>query len=278
MKVRVCPRGYTIVEVMVFLAVSGGLFISAAMLMSGQQQKTQFAQSIREIESQIQDVMNDVSTGYYANTNNFKCSAPTAGSRPLITDGSNEQGANEGCIFIGRVMQFTEGEHVYIYTVAGRRQYVSGLDKREVKDFDEARPTAIAPSRSNGGPSAIESKVLSYGLQVASMQYKSGAANTDIAAVGFFSSLGQYDNAGANLVSGAQQVNLLPINGTALNQNPLDAVEEINKLNNASPVNPDGGVRICFNSGSTNQHGIITIGGRGRQLSTTMQIEAGGCS
>ncbi len=43
-------------------------------------------------------------------------------------------------------------------------------------------------------------------------------------------------------------------------------------------VNPTAGVDICFNSGGTNQHAVISIGGSGRVLSTTLVIYDGACS
>ena len=36
--------------------------------------------------------------------------------------------------------------------------------------------------------------------------------------------------------------------------------------------NPSSGVSICFASGTTNQSGLITIGGNGRQLSVKLSI------
>ncbi|HSX23561.1 MAG TPA: hypothetical protein VLE74_00460, partial [Candidatus Saccharimonadales bacterium] len=64
------PLGYTIVEVMIFLAVSGALLVSALLIFNGRQQRIEFGQSIRDIDSKIRDVLNDVSTGVYNYTNN----------------------------------------------------------------------------------------------------------------------------------------------------------------------------------------------------------------
>lgn len=58
-------KGYTIIEVMIFMVVSGGLLVSVLGSISGQQQKTRFQTGVRDFESQIQDMINDVETGYY---------------------------------------------------------------------------------------------------------------------------------------------------------------------------------------------------------------------
>lgn len=284
MKVRVCPRGYTIVEAMIFLAVSGGLFVSAALVMSGQQQRTQFSQAIREVDSQIQDVLNDVTTGYYTNTGDFSCSATPDSSAPYqapdIVPGSNSQGANKGCIFIGRVIQFapsgTDKGGLNMYNLVGRQKIGPLGSETEVETLTETVPTVIAPTPSNGSiPPAIDSKRLSYGLRVEWVRYTEAGVTEAIGAVGFISSLGKYDS--GNLVSGAQSVDLVPIKYSTLDQDSLSAAAVINDNASSSPLNPDGGVTICFNSGGTDQHGIITIGSSGRQLSTELVIKQGSC-
>ncbi len=60
--------GYTIVETMIFLAVSSLMFISAMILINGRQSRAEFIQAVRVFEANLRDVANDVSTGYYANT------------------------------------------------------------------------------------------------------------------------------------------------------------------------------------------------------------------
>lgn len=290
-------RGYTIIEVMIFLAVSGGLLTFAALFISGQQDKTQFNQSIRDTESQIKDIINDVSTGYYANTGNFQCSAADDDTPPLITPGTNDQGANLGCIFVGRAVQFavngTSGQGFNIYTIAGRQKVTIGGKKRDVENFDEARPKAIAENTSATAPiipaaaSAVESRQLSN-LSVEWMKYKSGGTEYDIGAVGFISAFGKYAASGSNLVSGDQRVDLVPIadisdptnslKNSRLDQDPKVTADRINSLSDSTALrNPDGGVTICFESQSTNQHGIITIGSSGRQLDTDLSINSGGC-
>lgn len=284
MKSAVKPQGYTIVEVMMFLAVSGGLFILTSFMVSGQQAKTEFTQAIRETESQIQDVINDVSTGYYANTNNFSCSTAAPGRPTITAAASNTQGANQGCIFIGRAIQFavhnTDENGINIYTVVGRRQVTSGTLARESQSFDDAVPTAIARSTVPGTasiPDAFDSRSLQFGLKAKRVRYTQGMTVMNIGAVGFFSTFGQYSASGANLVSGSQSVNLVPIPGSAINQTSVAAAAAIDGVTSTTPINPASGVEICFESGTSRQYAILTIGGSNRQLSTKLTIETGTC-
>ena len=65
--------GFTVIEVMIVLAVTGLLFISSVALISGKQNQTAFDQSIRQIQSQIQQIINEVSIGFYPNLGDVQC-------------------------------------------------------------------------------------------------------------------------------------------------------------------------------------------------------------
>lgn len=284
MKRRAGAQGYTLLEVMIVLAVSGGLLVAAMALISGQRQKTEFSQAIREIESQIQDVINDVATGYYANTGNFQCDRVVVGSveRPrLQTAASSAQGTNRDCVFIGRVMQFgvasSNSEQFNIYNVVGLRQALSGGSYGNSQTLTQARPTAMAPGTgvTANYPDSTEVKKLQYGLTINSIR----VGNQDIGAIGFFGSLTPGGSSGGNLVSGAQTVELVPVPTTALNMTASSTVDAINRLDSSNPtINPSQGVVLCFQSGGTNEYGRITIGSNARRLTTTLQIGRGACT
>ena len=71
--IHASKAGFTIVEVIIVLAVSSVLLVSALSLVGGQQKKAEFTQALSDIQSQIDGVMNNVATGYYANPGNFQC-------------------------------------------------------------------------------------------------------------------------------------------------------------------------------------------------------------
>lgn len=266
------PRGYTIVEVMIFLAVSGGLLAMAILVFSGQQGRTQFATGAREIESRVRDVINDVSTGYYARSSSFDCTAGAAG--PQIAPGGTFQGQNDDCIFLGRVIHFDvggNGNQYNIYSVAGLRQVQSGPDsEQDVTDFDEAQPTA--------SPLLAESLTLPAGISAERIQVN---GTTHVDAVGFMTTLGSYSPGNATLEPGSLSVDVLPIiGGGAGNTNQASMIGDINDIDESyadANRNPANGVVICFQSGGSNQHAILTIGGSGRQLTTEMVIGEGSC-
>lgn len=280
--------GFTIVETMIVLAVTGMLLLSAMSLIVGQQNKVQFSQSIQEVQSSIQQTMNEVSTGYYPDPGNLRCTA--AGNGPILETGSTptKRGSNTGCLFLGKAIQFgvrnVDPQEYIVHSIAG-------LDKRSGA-LIEALPKAIAPGSASppNFPNASERKRLLYGLDAISMYYieGSGPARTrkPIGAVAFVSGLGSYD-VGNQLMSGTQQISLIPVGGSApnvvfTNDNPLttesdtvvDAINNNLKNETQSPPDPQGGVEICFASGGTEQSGLITIGSNGRSLAVNLAIKS----
>ena len=257
-------RGLTVVETMIVLAVMGALFISAAMLMSGRVSRVEFTQSVNDVQSSLQQIIAQVGAGYYANTGNFSCDG--AGGSVNISGTSSGQGTNTDCIFLGKVVQFgvkdTDPEEYRVFTLAGLRKSTS---------IATAKPVAVAPGLTTHStyPNASVPGSLKNGLSVAWM--KSGGTN--IGAVGFVSGLGQYN--GTQLLSGAQQVSLVPISGSALHLTPQAAVDAIDANIAGSPVSPSEGVQICLASGTTQQSGLLTLGSNGRELSVKLDIKDG---
>ena len=115
--------GYTIVEALIFLAVSGAILISTLGLVNGRQEKTRFQQAVSETDQILQDIFNDVSTGFYPSSGNISCSTDLAtGKMITITAAATyvEQGTNTGCVFIGKFIDFgTNSSTMNIYTMVG---------------------------------------------------------------------------------------------------------------------------------------------------------------
>lgn len=263
--------GYTIVEVMIFLAVSSALFAMIATSFYGRQASSEFSVAAREMESKLQDIANDVSTGYYNNPGNFSCTVP--GAVPVITSGGNTQGTNDDCIFIGRVAQFdldTSDKQYNLYSVVGARQ-ASGED---VTNFTQAQPRVIAPPASTG-IDLTETEQIPPGLVVRSMFAYDAVGNRERArAVGFFSTFG----AGASGSSSSLSVNVIPLGLGGTGNSKPEIIAAINLINDAIPMNPAGGILICMDGDRSNQHALLKLGGNNRQLTTDMIIEGGTCA
>lgn len=266
-------NGFTIVETMIVLAITGALFIAIAATLAGRQNSAEFNHAIQTVQAQIQQTVNQVSAGFYPSNSNFTCAA--SGSAVIFSSGTSGQGSNQDCIFLGKVLQFrvqgTAPEVFQTYTVAGLRGPTVGA----TSPFQNVSPTVVGVG--NNYTNYSTASELEYGLTTVWM--KSGGAN--IGAVGLMMEPGSLNTASVSgYNSGAQQIDLIPLPGTSLGQQINQAVISItNSLRDVNltadaPINPAAGVQICFASGGTNQSGLITIGGSGRQLLVTLDIRS----
>ncbi len=292
-------NGFTIVEVLIVLAVTSAILISALTLISGSQSKTQFNQAINDINQQIGSTANNVANGYYSNTiQNKKCTASAAGDEvPKFNTGAGALGANAGCIYLGRVIQFTKGEEFYFHNVVGRQR--SGAPAVEVTTMDDANPQIIEPGAlthniaPNEYPKTTVTKQLKSGLTPSYIRYRN--SNTDpwkyTSGVAFMSTLATIGASITDLSSGALAVDVAPTtfdspievaSPGSVNEMPqyIDAFDNVLTgfgSNYDANKNPNSGVIICFDSGTTDQHAEITVGGQNQRTTTRLQISDGKC-
>lgn len=277
--------GFTIIETMIVLAVTGGLFVAIAATLSGRQSAAEFTHAIQSIQSQIQQVVSQVGEGYYPNNANFTCTQ--TGNNISISNGVNQQGTNGDCVFLGKVIQFSEKgsnpEAYRIYTIAGLRTATAVASS----PFEGAAPSVVWVNPDY--TSYTTSQTLEYGLVT---QWMRSAVNSNctslacsIGAVGILMEPGSANAKSASgYNSGAQQIDLIPLYDTSLQQTPQSTIISIEKnainsgglgdQNLGADINPPTGVEICFASGSTNQSGLITIGGSGRQLTVSLDVRS----
>jgi hypothetical protein len=271
--------GYTIVEALIFLAISSALAVAILGGMSGQQRSTEFSQGSREAESRINDIMNDFVTGFSPSSDQ-SCSASAAGGPPVLGGPSPAQGTNFGCTYIGKVIQFSPDgnpENYRIFTIIGR-QFKAGGTIDPVENIIEAAPVVLT--------GRTENAAFAYGIQLGGLTVDRGGLPEDIGAVGFFSSFARFtsDASGVNLDSGQQFTTVIPIPDSSLGQSEPDSIATIENL-----VNYAGGtyadldadyvgrpVRLCLFSGG-NQRAILEIGDNQGRTATKLTIEAGSC-
>jgi len=278
-------QGFTIVETLIFLAVSGLLSAMAFVMVAGQQQRAEFNYGVRDFANRIQDIVNDVSAGFYEKTANFTCTAGSQGPPFIVSSDDDKQGTNNECIFIGKVIQFApsdvdepEPDMSYrVFTVAGRRLIENG--KEEVGDLKQTQPTTSTPSSAD--PNAVDLTSVHtnpYGLTVKWVMAAPTAGYADFGAVGFFTNFAGYNN---NLLeSGARNVDVVAITNSELRQTRNETVELIRDLKDEDRIpltNPASGVRICLESSGGNDYAILKIGGNLRQLVSDLEFGAGTC-
>lgn len=125
MKDKKQPFGYTIVEVMIVLAVSGMMFVMAANFINGKQATVSFTQGANEMASRIQGTIDQVTDGRFSDVklvcdvlgSDITVSTPLAGS-------PDRQGQNAKCVFMGKFIHFrvdNDKKKYETFLLAGKR-------------------------------------------------------------------------------------------------------------------------------------------------------------
>lgn len=263
--------GYTIIEVMLFLAISGVIFATATFVFNGQQDKTSFEQGIRDFSSQLQKYVDDISTSVFLGGSNYTCSTSASTGRPTLSAGSGGQGANQDCIFLGRAFQVVPTQQkVFIYTVLGNKNTPLG---DTVTSFTNAMPTPALTS----GTDLTDEYFASWGKVTSSkVKYTSGTV-VDSDLVGFYNSLQDgYQNSG---VTGAQSILAKAYNyqSTDINSARSAAVASCIEEQNANGVTCVGpslisSWSICFASTRTTQTALLNVASTPAGVTTDVNI------
>jgi type II secretory pathway pseudopilin PulG len=256
------PGGYTIIEAMLFLAISGILFVAVSAGFSGQQAKAQFQQSARDFQSTVNDLANDVSTGTYQNNGNFSCTA-TSTSGPTLSGTGQAQGTNDGCIYVGEFVALTLNQSDYkYYPLAGRsKTRISGND-HETGNLVDTSPVSLATY-------STVTQSLTYGAVVGKVTYNGG-----ITAYGFglMTTFGSYGD--VNLASGDITSDLIPLTSPSFNTSVAAATGLINSVAGIT-------ITICLQDGiPASRHAELVLGGKGHQLSSQLDVfnDSGTCA
>lgn len=235
--------GYTIVEVIIFLAVSGMLFVSATTLISGQQRRTEFSNAVREFEIRLLDIVNDVETGYFP-AGNYRCTAGISSSPVVTAAATGAQGTNDTCIFAGKAVQFSpagseqDKGRFNIYSLAGRRYKApSTLSKEEVTNINEAWPDFIPVEEGDYLSSSIQfHKIVAKRLD-----------GTSSSTGGFvvMPSFGQTVPAGGIALNGSSGISIANITGSRIGQ-PIPSFKNPNSIRASSVPEAAGGIIVCI--------------------------------
>lgn len=275
---RSISGGFTIVETLIVLSVTGVLFISLVGVMRGQQAKAQFRASVTDITTQIQSNISEVSTGFYPKGGDFKCSA--AGGKLSLTNAQTSGlGENQGCTYLGQAVMFgvpgTDPEEYKLQTLVGLRATLAGAEPKSLREADtQVLMAGVQNNTVATWPRLSTTKNLQYGTEVAWMRARSG--NTNIAGFAVVASPNQELKFTGNdqIESGSLIPVIIPIpNPNATVDNPgVSDSEGVDLILRSlgSPTNPGPGllnaealigpIDICFSSGTTDQSALVTIG------------------
>jgi len=260
--------GFTIVEVLVVLAVGMIIFFSAVLLFAGKQGKTQFSQAMRDIESQVQSIVNDVGVSTFPEASAYSCSVqidlgdPSLKPRPRLLDSDAATGTNTECIFLGKAIFIDANDDsntpdvFNIYTVLGRR-----ADGTEViTSFDEANPESIT-----GPPSAVD-LTETYSIPFRAKVVKASEdvqPSSDTYLMGFYNSL----QPAGSIAQGSQSVITKGYPGI----NPGSKGNVKNSIRGILPSVPSKVWTICFQSGTSNETAQLIVNSSSAGVTTEVK-------
>jgi prepilin-type N-terminal cleavage/methylation domain-containing protein len=252
------PLGYTIVEVLIVLAVSGLMFVIAATFIDGKQQRTAFSQGVNEMASRIQGVINQVKDGQYSDVPQ---GCEFTGGVTSFAGSPTTQGKNAQCVFLGKIIHLRKENKPSDYEVlslAGGRADING---KAITSLIPADPKVI-------GNLTIDQTVPQQ-LEIRNVTVRDAVGATSQSfAVGFFQGQGSVNDTG-DLTNGSQTVSMYYRNGLTQPVNSSPAL--------FTPVFPQSSflriaqeATICITDGT--RFAEIIIGRSNSQLNVSVRV------
>ena len=263
------PLGYTIVEVMIVLAVSGVMFIIAANFVSGKQAKIAFNQGVNTMASNIQSTIEDAVDGRYSDIP-INCAVNGAGSRYLsFSTAGGGQGSRQSCVYLGKLYHFVvnrpgtpDNRNNYeIFDLAGAKLSPSN---GPLTLLSQSALTTITPQTGTAVTDFTFSGVIPQNLLVTGMKVDGTSGIYDF---GFVQGFGLTTSAPGSYSSGSQTVSMIANKNVGADLTTF-SVATVNSGNgahvNEATVTTVQTVIICITDGTRTAN--ITIGDSGSQL------------
>lgn len=197
------PLGYTIIEVLIVLAISSFMFLIAAGFINGKQESSSFTQGVNETASRLQDTLSQVTGGHYSDVL-VSCPSPAGTGAP-----ATQQGTDPDCVFLGKIVHFYSNgvfkpvQNYNVFSLAAARTATDNLPNAAVAAIPGLTTQSDTPQ----------------GLEVKSFAITplSGPPETYPYNIGFAQSLCAADTQSPDSCkSGSQTVGLVYANVTAL--------------------------------------------------------------
>jgi len=286
--------GFTIVETLIFLAISGLMLALAVTSMEGKEQQTEFDTGVDTLKSDLNEQMSSVSDGNYLALGNTNCTT-NGGAVPVFVTASTPPDGS--CTVIGEVIAFTTNttpETFSVLPVIGRN-YITGTTSTPATTITQA-----VPQISTSYTKYAQTITMPFGLTLGNnfglttIKPNGSAGSGAIGLFTFTSFEGGANGSSGALNSGASHVELFVVpdslttetaatlagyvNGVGLNSGldncPTDAAEVCigNNSSSAEPINPPSGITFCANSGQDSYSALFTLGGSNSPDSLTDTI------
>ena len=232
--------GYTIIEVMIVLAVSGIMFLIGSTFINGKQEQASFTAGINSMATDLQNVIEQVIDGQYSDVP-LNCSVTGSNTLVFNSTGLNVQGTNALCVFRGKEIHFYGSP-------ASNYEVINLADARN----DTVNENGFVNSSVSGVPGLTTQAVVPETLYITDFKVNGSASSNYNLAI--LQSLGVANSSGG-YQSGGQTMELAY--STALVGNSIKGSET--SLTGGNPIMPlINSVAICFSDGT--QYATIDLG------------------
>lgn len=126
-------NGFTIIEILMFIAISGLLLIGALAGINGSINNSRFNDAVNSTTSYIQSQYGEVISGRNSRAANVNC------TNGVVTSGGSSVAGMTGCVILGRLVEFNVGGT----TISSR--YIVGRDNANLALGDTAAVVAAVP-------------------------------------------------------------------------------------------------------------------------------------
>lgn len=215
-------EGFTIIEVIIVLAIGTFLFVAAAATFTTDQHQTEFDTAARQIFSQLQSISSDVQNGSYPSDTNYSC---TSSSGTLsFTQQSQSEGTNYGCVYVGMAIQFEPSganSKYYVYSLAGDQFATGTLSPPSAFPYSSTVLESTASGISYPPPGA-QAVTLPDQFVVSKITYSGNPSGTGSDIIGF------YNQQASSLLTNSSIANQVFVMPEAANISSQKAVTDLN--------------------------------------------------
>ncbi len=291
-------NGFTIVETMIFLAISAIMVAVTINSVVGKQGDTEFKTGLNIMRDNLSLNLTNILNGSYGLPVNYHCNAPVGAGQPQLSTTPSTAG---NCTFLGELVSFGSNNYT-IYTILGRTHkpfYPNIL----ATNITQANPI-ISTKLSNSYQIPESMTIHCMGVPTSSTYNCSTAQHIGSLAIISFTGFngenaagtaiqaykGSSTSTGTLLNNGSLQVELIPIPLSQLNDSPSNTISLINRLINcpsnvnmvclpsgglgpvSKPINPPNGIALCLDSGTNNESAELLFGGNNSPTSVSTKL------
>jgi prepilin-type N-terminal cleavage/methylation domain-containing protein len=263
-------RGFTIVEVMITLAISSVILVAGISAFNGRRQDTEFDQAVYDMQSKLNSYVNIVSTKALPGFQQYTCKLDSSGSPVLTSDSSGA--ANEGCIYLGQAIELLPTDNViYSYPLFGSRLSATGSGEI-ASSLSDAN---VAPAQDSSGFVLIDTYNLPGGIRIVcanidGSRCSSGSAEHDL--IGIYSTLQNSNISGNETTTTAYRINATNSTKQSL---VINCIEQKSACNTARDTDLNNKIwHLCLTDG--NRSASLEV--KGTSVGTVINVNMEACA